>query len=127
MVRARPTGYCVLISRRCSSFEAEVLVVRRCHPKCAVTWGNWNYTLVITTRHFAPYSVLSRNIRGTRGTSGDRPPMGLRDSADSNSGRPPSLAVGLQRDVPGSCSCDHGPDTARVRPNGTPCVLPGFH
>jgi hypothetical protein len=58
-------------SPRCSSFEGKVLVVHRCHSKYTVTWGNRNYTLVITTRHFAPYSVLSRNIRGTRGTNRD--------------------------------------------------------
>jgi len=72
------------LNRRCSSFEDKVLVVRRCHSKYTVTWGNRNHTLVITTRHFAPYSVLSRNIRGTRGTSRDRLPVGTCDSADPN-------------------------------------------
>ena len=59
-----------------------MLVVQRCHSKSAVTWGNEDLTLVITTRPFVPFSVLSRNIRGTRGTSRDGPQMGLRDSAD---------------------------------------------
>ena len=52
---------------------------------------------MIATCPFVPFSVLSRNTRGTRGTSRDGALMGLRDSADPH-GR---VAVGFELQHPG--------------------------
>jgi hypothetical protein len=46
-----------------------LLVVSRCCSKHALTRRNATYMLVVLPCHFAPFLMLPRNIRGTRGAA----------------------------------------------------------